>query len=297
MKKGIIIVNAYCKLPSMLNQAYRLKEEFNLLGVSVDVIENGYDTFVNENGEIISNLSSVDFCVYLDKDKYLATMLEKNGVKTFNSISSISVCDDKMQTVIELSGNGIKVPTTFSSPLNYTGAEVPKSELSKVANVLGYPLIVKLSYSSLGKGVYLVNDINEFYNVVNENKNQAKIYQQFISSSYGTDIRIICIGKKYVSAMKRKSETDFRSNAELGGKGYAFTPNEEFIRVAEKVANILNLDYMGIDLLIGKNGEPIVCEVNSNAFFGVMEQVSGVNVAKKYAEYIIETIYEKKEQI
>ena len=94
--------------------------------------------------------------------------------------------------------------------------------------------------------------------------------------------------------MQRKSETDFRSNAELGGKGYAYTPNAEFIAVAEKVAEILNLDYMGIDLLFGENGEPIVCEVNSNAFFGVMEQVSGVNVAKKYAEYIIKTVYGKE---
>ena len=91
--------------------------------------------------------------------------------------------------------------------------------------------------------------------------------------------------------MLRKSDSDFRSNAELGGKGYIFTPSESFIALAEKVATVLDLDYMGADFLFGSDGEPILCEVNSNAFFGVMEQVSGVNVAKAYAEYIIKNVY------
>ena len=94
--------------------------------------------------------------------------------------------------------------------------------------------------------------------------------------------------------MLRKSNGDFRSNAELGGTGYPYTPDKKFIEVAEKVANVLDLDYMGIDLLFGENGEPIVCEVNSNAFFGVMEKVTGVNVAKAYAEYIYEKVYLKE---
>ena len=29
MKKGVIVVNAYCDLPSMLNQSLRLTEEFS----------------------------------------------------------------------------------------------------------------------------------------------------------------------------------------------------------------------------------------------------------------------------
>ena len=34
----------------------------------------------------------------------------------------------------------------------------------------------------------------------------------------------------------------------------------------------------------------MVCEVNSNAFFGGMEKATGINVARAYAEYIIESI-------
>ena len=52
----------------------------------------------------------------------------------------------------------------------------------------------------------------------------------------------------------------------------------------------MGLDYCGVDLLYGDNNEPIVCEVNSHAFFGGIEKVTGVNVAKAYAKYILNKI-------
>ena len=52
---------------------------------------------------------------------------------------------------------------------------------------------------------------------------------------------------------------------------------------------MLNLDYCGVDLLYGEDG-PVLCEVNSNAFFEGLEAATGVNVAKLYAEYIVGTM-------
>ena len=59
---------------------------------------------------------------------------------------------------------------------------------------------------------------------------------------------------------------------------------------AELAASVLGLDYCGVDLLYGESGEPIVCEVNSNAFFEGLEGATGVNVAKLYAEHIVKEI-------
>ena len=44
------------------------------------------------------------------------------------------------------------------------------------------------------------------------------------------------------------------------------------------------------NLLVGREGY-LVCEVNSNAFFGGIEKVTGIDVAKIYAEYIYGEIY------
>ena len=90
--------------------------------------------------------------------------------------------------------------------------------------------------------------------------------------------------------MQRRANGDFRSNLELGGTGSPYQIDIDLERLCRKTAEILNLDYCGIDILQGESGY-LVCEVNSNAFFGGIERVTGVNVAKLYAEYIFNEVY------
>ena len=90
--------------------------------------------------------------------------------------------------------------------------------------------------------------------------------------------------------MCRQNVKDFRSNIEIGGIGKKVELKQSYIEICEKVAQILNLDYCGIDLLIDNKNTPLVCEVNSNAFFGMFEQITGINVAKIYAQYIFESV-------
>lgn len=291
--KGLIIRNAYYDSEQLNYQLSSIERELKLLGVSVDVLPNGYDVFVDSDCSLSSTLSDYDFCVFLDKDKYLGKMIEKLGIPVFNPPSSIEICDDKMLAYLTLSGSNVSVPKTVSAPLCFTsGAKVLEEDAQKIIDILSLPLVAKKSFSSLGKGVYLINTKEELIDFINKNPFEPKIYQQFIKSSVGRDIRIICIGKKFYSAIERYSETDFRSNSALGGRARKVEPSKEFVALAEKVATLLNLDYMGIDLLIGESGEPIVCEVNSNAYFSAMDEVAGVNVAKRYAEHIVNKIKE-----
>ena len=74
-----------------------------------------------------------------------------------------------------------------------------------------------------------------------------------------------------------------------GGKGEPYNADGELTALCEKTAALLNLDYCGIDVLFGKDGY-LLCEVNSNAFFGGIESATGVNVAKAYAEHILKSI-------
>ena len=71
--------------------------------------------------------------------------------------------------------------------------------------------------------------------------------------------------------------------------------NKKYHEFAQKIADILNIEYAGIDLLDDKNGQPILCEINSNAFFEEFEKVTGLNVAKAYAEMVIRKIKDEQE--
>jgi RimK family alpha-L-glutamate ligase len=145
----------------------------------------------------------------------------------------------------------------------------------------------------MGKGVYKANNLDELLSVMEEVKLKPHLFQEYIPYKTGVDVRVIVIGGKAVACMERINKEDFRSNVARGGMGEKIELSNEFKAVAESCTKILGLDYCGVDLLYGKDGEPIVCEVNSNAFIGGIEQVTGVNVARLYVEHVIREI--KKE--
>lgn len=282
--KGVIITNGYANTEGIAYQVKRLIEEFSVLGVEVENVKTNTLIAYISDGKVKCNITD-DFIIYLDKDVHVASMLEKAGYRLFNTREAIEVCDDKIKTHIALSGCGVNMPDTISSPLMYREAE---DEFYLSVERLGYPMVVKEAHGSLGGQVWLVNNRQELIALRQKLKMKPHLYQKFIESSKGKDYRVIVVGGKVVAYYMRESTSDFRSNIELGGTGKKVDLPIEYVNVAEKVSKILGLDYCGVDLLIGR--EPIVCEVNSNAFFTGAEKVTGVNVAKRYAEYILEQI-------
>lgn len=292
MKRAIIIINSYSTLPTGLNQAERLRTEFANFGVNAEIRRNGFFAYLDGGGQIVNGLSEYDFCVYLDKDKYTSAILEKSGLRLFNSHAAVRVCDDKMETHLALSGHGVPMPTTVGGLLCYDAeAQVKTDDIDFIEKTLGYPVIVKECYGSLGKGVYKADDRRALETLCEKLKCKPHLFQKFVSSSAGKDVRVIVIGGKAVAAMQRKSDTDFRSNLELGGTAKPVKIDDCLRNICELTAKTLELDYCGIDLLYGENGGYFVCEVNSNAFFGGIERVTGVNIACLYAEYVCSKIY------
>lgn len=288
MKRGTIIVNAFDRRENVLHQSKRLKEEFERRGVAADILPSGF--LCSTDGNIATSLGGYDFCVFLDKDKYASVMLEKAGLRLFNSAASIAACDDKMLTFICLSGLGIPMPKTFPAPLCYMEGEgLSPSMLDYLEGELGYPMVAKAAYGSLGREVYKIDGREELERVSSELIGRPHLYQKFIAASAGRDIRVTVIGGKAVAAMMRTNDSDFRSNLGLGGRGEPIDLPAEVRDICERAAAALGLDYCGADVLLGN--EYLLCEVNSNAFFGGIERVTGVNVAGLYAEHIIKEIY------
>lgn len=292
---GIIIVNPFGVPGQSVIQAQRLETEFKMRGVKTEIVSCGYlKTRLAENA-LKQDFGAVSFAVYLDKDKYLSSILEKTGVRLFNGHEQIRICDDKGETYIALSGKGFNLPDTVFAPLCYSDAAAVRREAAEsIGAILGYPIVVKESFGSMGKGVHLAENENELYSLMQKLKTVPHLFQRYIGARFGTDVRVIVVGGKAAAAMLRQNEGDFRSNIALGGRGEKIDLNSseyaEFICTAERAAKTLSLDYCGVDLLFGNNGEPVVCEVNSNAFFAEIEKVTGVNVAGLYAEYVLSAV-------
>lgn len=291
--KGLLLTNGYGLAEGIKHQVARLKEEFLVLGVDVDVLANNHLLVYVNDGKIISTLGKYDFIVYLDKDKYVARMLEKAGYRLFNNASAIELCDDKMLTHITLANNNIAMPLTISSTLCYRD-DGNRDFINYVESKIKFPLIVKENYGSLGRQVYLIKNHQELLDIENKLIHVPHIYQELIDSSLGKDYRIIVINHKVVAYMKRENKHSYLSNLACGGIASIVDLPSSYLDLAIKASEFLDLDYCGVDILEGKNREPILSEVNSNAFYDGIEKVTHKNIAKAYAKHIINTIKDER---
>ncbi len=287
--KGIIIVNGYALADGIKHQVRRLSEEFALKGVEIEVRKNNELIAYIENGDIKTSLGKCDFIVYLDKDRFVARMLTKLGYRLFNNAEAIELCDDKMLTHIALSNYGLNMPLTISSTLCYRD-DGNRDFLKHVEDKLSFPLIVKENYGSLGKQVYLVNNSSELQNIADKLIHTPHLYQEFIESSKGKDYRLVVIAHRVIAYMERVNTHSYLSNLACGGEAHKVEIPDSYKEAAIKASEILGLDYCGVDILEGANHEPIISEVNSNAFYEGIEKTTGVNVAKIYVEHIINSI-------
>ena len=289
MKKCAIITNGYYTGESTAHQIRSLTREFALLGITAEEVKGNAAPAYIDGTEAKTSLSGYDFAVYLNKDIHTAKTLEAAGLRLFNTAKAIELCDDKMLTYISLAGHGINMPYTISSPLMYKNSN--DDDFAKIVEKkIGYPVVVKEVYGSMGSGIHLAKNYGELCFLREKLKLVPHLYQKFIGKG-GEDKRVIVIGKKIIAAMKRVNENDFRSNIAQGGKGFATDLTAEESEMAINAATVLGLDYCGVDILTGNDGKPYFCEANSNAFFKGIEEATGKNIAEFYAKHILETVY------
>lgn len=279
---GWLIVNGFLG-------SNKFNELYNYLQNSAN--EYGILLQIKSNDELVGELSSgfeklPDFAIFWDKDVYLAKRLEKSGVRLFNSASAVEICDNKILTALTLN-NKVKTPKTIIAPKTFEGVNYSdKTFLKNATKELGFPLIIKEAYGSFGHQVYLANNLEQAENIIDGLGYKDFLMQEFISSSYGKDVRVNVVGGKVVCAMLRYNENDFRSNISSGGKMKKITLNAKQEELAVKVCKIIGLDFAGVDILFGENDQPILCEVNSNPHFKSSLECTGVDMSKEIIKYI-----------
>ena len=273
----------------------RFLEEFKKLGISLDIAKNDGTLSGIENNNVVLNIPECDFVIYLDKDAYLARLLERSGKRLFNNADFIKLCDDKMLTCIRCANEGIRMPDTFAGPLVYTSIEKPHVEfLDDIIKKLGFPMVVKKVYGSLGEGVYLIQNKEELISIYKELCHNPILFQKYMGSSKGKSVRVIVIDGKVFGGFVRKNGGDFRSNFGTTAGSEKLQNPQKYFDFAAKIAQKLDIEYAGIDLLDDENGEIVLCEINSNAFFEEFEKTTGLNVAEAFAKMVKKKIYEQE---
>lgn len=272
-------------------------------------VERGMDVKIKTNAELLagcmnnrlsvaSQKDAVDFVLFWDKDVTLAHTLEQMGFVVFNSAFSIEVCDNKALTHLYLAKEKIPMPDTVFAPMTYANIGYTDMEfLDSVIEQLGFPMVLKECYGSFGQQVYLCENREDLEQKVHKLQGKELIFQRFLKSAKGRDVRLQVVGDRVVAAMERKAkEGDFRANITNGGIMEAYGPSKEEQELAVRCCKILKTDFAGVDLLKGEHGETLVCEVNSNAHFKNIFDCTGVNVADNILDYIQQQMAKQKKK-
>lgn len=210
--------------------------------------------------------------------------LETMGVLCVNRASVMQKTKDKLLTLQLLSEKGIPVPKTILYTKNTT--------IKIIEEELGFPLVLKVIGGSKGDGVVLIDTpkhLEDVLLIANGGQLQEElILQQFISTSMGTDLRVVVSGGKAVCCAQRvAAKGGFKSNHATGGSTAAYTLDKMIIEIADKTAKALGLFVGGIDLLFAGDGF-VVCEANSIPGFysPEIENPWGIDIPYTFLESI-----------
>ena len=281
-----VIYNGSLISDKFADQAHLVADAATLAGVEAKAIKN-HDVLM----DLSADSALPDFAVLLDKDILLGHFLQSRGVPVYNDPAVIGLCDNKATQYIRLSEAGLPMPKTIIAPKVYPNFSILESGyFERVIAELGLPMVIKEGHGSFGMKVYLIESEIEFYAKVEALRGVDFVFQEFIASSRGRDIRVNIVGGQVVAAMQRHSETDFRANITNGGQASPIDLTVSQKTIALQAAEAVGAEFAGVDLLFGEGEEPLVCEVNAAAHIRNILNVTGINVADAMIAYILEDL-------
>lgn len=186
---------------------------------------------------------------------------------------------NKFLTLLALKQAGIPVPETYLSASRQT--------VENLLDEMSYPVVMKLLYGSLGKGVMFADSKQSAKSFMDtlERFKEPIFLEEYVPNP-GEDLRVFVLGSEVLGAMRRIAEKDeLRTNIGIGGTGKPAKIDDKIRDIAIKAADVLGTKITGIDIIKGPAG-PVVIEANVNVHFEGITKTLGINVAREIVEFV-----------
>ncbi|MGL5096694.1 MAG: ATP-grasp domain-containing protein, partial [Planctomycetia bacterium] len=191
----------------------------------------------------------------------------------------IEACVDKYLATARLHAAGLPVPRTVA-------CEGVDAALEAFA-ALGGDVVLKPLFGSEGRGILRLDTLALAERVLSlVAPLGAVLYlQEFLPHRH--DYRGLVLGGRVLAAMRRSApDHDFRANVSVGGRFEAFELPDAWRDLAVRAAAAVGAPFAGVDLLTGRDGEPLVVEVNSNPGFQALQQTTAVCIPTAVVDYL-----------
>lgn len=151
--------------------------------------------------------------------------------------------------------------------------------IERVLEEFDYPFVAKTAKSSMGQGVWLIKNEQEWLEYVDTH--ETFYVQQYIPND--RDLRIIVIGEEVVGSYWRVNEAFLNNVAQGAQFSYDDIP-EDIVREVLDIAKTLHINHAAFDVIVVED-EFFILEFN--VFFGSEGLMPlGVRLPEKIAHYL-----------
>ncbi len=192
---------------------------------------------------------------------------------------SLILSHNKFLTLVVLSEFGIPVPKTYLS--------LTRKTLEKIVKKIGFPVVFKLLYGSLGRGVMFGDSFPSAISIMDalERFKEPIFVEEYIPHK-GEDIRVFVLGERTIAEKRIAKKGERRTNLGIGGRGvYIKNLDPEIREISLKASKALGMQISGIDVIESEKG-PVVIEANVNVHFEGLTKVSGISIAREIVKFV-----------
>jgi len=223
-----------------------------------------------------------------------------NKLKSYSNTIFVNSIDPHINTCNKsymyevLKEYDLPFPNTFNLANNVTDEELEE----KILELNGYPVVMKHPLSSMGREVYLCNNLQELRAQEQELRlkrlgNIPIVIQEYFKYSEGLSINVRVIGDRVIPRITLGTPyaEPFKSNFAEGRGFIACKPIPELEELSIKATRALGLDTARLDIFIGEQGFSI-CEVNSIGSLIDAEQAWLSNIGEDFVDYCLQKVNE-----
>ncbi len=193
--------------------------------------------------------------------------------------------NSKWANTIMLQGGGVPVVPTF-----YGVNPLHTDKLAEYVDRLGgFPIILKATGGSHGASVMRLDSIQSLRSVlgfVATPGNAKFVLRKYIANA--RHIRLVVIGDQVVDAIEYLPvKDDFRTNNVSVPQVKSFQKDDKLNALAVQSAQLLGVEFGGVDVLIDESGTPFVAEINFPCNFARNQLNTGVDIASMLVDHVV----------
>lgn len=277
----------YYKAGAEYNRRYieLYQEEGRRLGIHIRLILVEELEFGIENHQWFlryqnSRLDKPDFVICRAIYPLLSRQFELMGMKVFNNSTVAEICNDKARTYQYLAKTGIRmVDSCFYR----------NGQLNQIVDELKPMTVIKAVDGHGGSQVFLRDQWNDKQEMIDKLGSSDIVVQPFTGSRH-QDLRVYVIGKEVIAAVIRTAKEGFRANYSLGGEVALYQLSRQERDIVDKIIEVFDFGLVGIDFILGDEGELIFNEIEDVVGARMLYQCSDINLVQRYLSYILDNL-------